>query len=79
MTDKATRNDNQTYFSHLFHQAQIKKVTTLPPIGKADHDIVYIENDKWFKRVREAPEKYSEKREKHRHCDAIREKTRKAS
>ena len=32
-------------------------MTTLPPIGKSDHDIVYIEIDTWLRRVRETPRK----------------------
>ena len=57
MTDKATRNDRilDLFFTSIPSTAN--KVTTLPPIGKADHDIVDIENDIWFKRVREAPRK----------------------
>jgi hypothetical protein len=35
----------------------LNKLTTLPPIGLADHDIVYIELDTWLKRVRETPSK----------------------
>ncbi|KAK3087114.1 hypothetical protein FSP39_001879 [Pinctada imbricata] len=35
----------------------MNKITTLPPIGKADHDIVYIEIDIWLRRVRETPRK----------------------
>ena len=37
----------------------ISKVTTLPPIGSSDHDIVYIEADIWLKRIRvwETPQK----------------------
>jgi hypothetical protein len=33
------------------------KLCTLPPIGLADHDIVYAEIDTWLKRVRETPRK----------------------
>ena len=57
MTDKATRNDRilDLFFTSI--PSTTNKVTTLPPIGKADHDIVYKENDIWFKRVREAPRK----------------------
>ena len=35
----------------------INKLTTFPPIGLADHDIVYIELDTQLKRVRETPRK----------------------
>ena len=35
----------------------INKVTTLPPIGSSDHDIVYAEADIWLKRIRETPRK----------------------
>lgn len=35
----------------------INKVNTIPPIGLSEHDIVYVENDIWLRRVRETPKK----------------------
>ena len=37
--------------------SNLNKICTLPPIGLADHDIVYAEIDTWLKRVRETPRK----------------------
>ncbi|XP_071123809.1 uncharacterized protein [Mytilus edulis] len=37
--------------------SNINKVSTLPPIGLSDHDIVYVEPDIWLRRVREKPRK----------------------
>ena len=37
--------------------SNLNKLCTLPPIGLADHDIVYAEIDTWLKRVRETPRK----------------------
>ncbi|CAC5417272.1 unnamed protein product [Mytilus coruscus] len=37
--------------------SNINKVSTLPPIGLSDHDIVYVESDIWLRRVREKPRK----------------------
>jgi hypothetical protein len=33
--------------------SNLNKLCTLPPIGLADHDVVYAEIDTWLKRVRE--------------------------
>ncbi|KAK3090224.1 hypothetical protein FSP39_010191 [Pinctada imbricata] len=35
----------------------VTKITTLPPIGSSDHDIVYAEIDTWLKRVKGPPRK----------------------
>ncbi|CAC5388360.1 unnamed protein product [Mytilus coruscus] len=37
--------------------SNINKVSTLPPIGLSNHDIVYVESDIWLRRVREKPKK----------------------
>jgi hypothetical protein len=41
----------------MSNPSNLNKVCTLPPIGLADHDIVYAEIDTWLKRVRETPRK----------------------
>ena len=43
--DKPTRKDRTLDLFLVANPTSISKVTTLPPIGKADHDIVYIELD----------------------------------
>ena len=57
MTDKCTRNNRILDLFFTSNPTNVNKVTTLPPIGKADHDIVYIEIDIWLRRVREIPRK----------------------
>ena len=57
MTDVPTRNDRILDLLFTSNPTNVNKVTTLPPIGLADHDIVYLEIDTWLKRVREIPRK----------------------
>ena len=57
MTDIPTRNDRVLDIFFVKNPTNINKLTTLPPIGLADHDIVYIELDTQLKRVRETPRK----------------------
>jgi hypothetical protein len=57
MTDIPTRNDRVLDLFFVKHPTNINKLTTLPPIGLADHDVVYIELDAWLKRLREIPRK----------------------
>ena len=57
MTDIPTRNDRVLDLFFVKHPTNINKLTTLPPIGLADHDVVYIELDTWLKRLREIPRK----------------------
>jgi hypothetical protein len=45
MTDILTRNDRVLDLFFVKNPTSIKKLTTLPHIGLADHDIVYIELD----------------------------------
>ncbi|CAC5397853.1 unnamed protein product [Mytilus coruscus] len=56
-TDKPTRNDRILDLIYVNNPTCINKVNTLPPIGLADHDIVYVEMGTWLKRVRETPRK----------------------
>jgi hypothetical protein len=55
--NKPTRKDRTLDLFLVTNPSSVNKVTTLPPIGKTDHDIVYIELDTWLKRVREVPRK----------------------
>ncbi|KAK3095451.1 hypothetical protein FSP39_014814 [Pinctada imbricata] len=57
MTDKPTRNNRILDLFFTTNPTNMNKITTLPPIGKADHDIVYIEIDIWLRKVRETPRK----------------------
>jgi hypothetical protein len=57
MTDIPTRNDRVLNIFFVKNPTNINKLTTLTPIGLADHDIVYIELDTWLKRLRETPRK----------------------
>ena len=57
MTDKCTRNNRILDLFFTSNPSNVNKLTTLPPIGKSDHDIVYIEIDTWLRRVRETPRK----------------------
>ena len=57
MTDIPTRNDRVLHLFFVNNPTSLNKLTTLPPIGLVDHDIVYIELDMWRKRVRESPRK----------------------
>lgn len=52
-----TRNDRILDLIMINNPTYISKVTTLPPIGSSDHDIVYAEADIWLKRLRETPRK----------------------
>ena len=52
-----TRNDRILDLIMVNNPTYINKVTTLPPIGSSDHDIVYAEADIWLKRIRETPRK----------------------
>jgi hypothetical protein len=55
MTDILTRNDRVLDLFFVKNPTSINKLTTLlPPIGLADHDIVYIELDTQLKRVRKS-------------------------
>ncbi len=55
--DKPTRKDRTLDLFLVTNPSSVNKITTLPPIEKADHDIVYIELDTRLKRVREVPRK----------------------
>ena len=57
ITDKTTRNDRILDLIFVNNPTCINKISTLPPIGLADHDIVYVEVDIWLKRIRETPRK----------------------
>ena len=57
MVDIETRKDRTLDLFFTNNPSSVNKMTTLPPIGKADHDIVYLEIDTWLKRVRELPRK----------------------
>ena len=39
------------------YPSQVNRVKRMPPIGKADHDIVYVEYDIKAKRIQQAPRK----------------------
>jgi len=52
-----TRSDKTLDLIFTNNPGNINKVNTIPPIGLSDHDIVYVENDIWLRRVRETPKK----------------------
>ena len=56
-SDKCTRNNRILDLFFTSNPTNINKVTTLPPIGRSNHDIVYIEIDTWLRRVSETPRK----------------------
>ena len=55
VTDKPTRNERTLDLLLMNNPSNLNKLCTLPPIGLADHDIVYAEIDTWLKR--ETPRK----------------------
>jgi hypothetical protein len=55
VTDKPTRNERTLDLLLMNNPSNLNKLCTLPPIGLADHDIVYAEIDAWLKR--ETPRK----------------------
>jgi hypothetical protein len=57
VTDKPTQNERTLDLLLMNNPSNLNKLCTLPPIGLADHDIVYAEIDTWLKRVRETPRK----------------------
>ena len=52
-----TRKDNTPYLLFTNSPSPINRVKGMHPIGKADHDIVYIEYDMKAKRTKQAPRK----------------------
>ena len=54
-----TRNDKTLDLLFTNSPSPVNRVKGMPPIGKADHDIVYVEYDIKAKRIQQAPRKIS--------------------
>ena len=52
-----TRNDKTLDLLLTSSPSPVNRVKGIPPIGKADHDIVYVECDIKAKRIQQAPRK----------------------
>ena len=57
VVDIPTRQDKTLDLLLTNNPVPVNRVKTLPPIGKADHDIVLLEYDIKSKRVRQTPRK----------------------
>ena len=57
VVDIPTRHDKTLDLLLTNNPVPVSRVKTLPPIGKADHDIVLVEYDIKSKRVRQTPRK----------------------
>ena len=52
-----TRNDRTLDFLFTNSPSPVNRVEGMPPIGKADHDIIHVEYDIKAKRIKQAPRK----------------------
>ena len=50
-----TRNDRTLDLLFTNSPSPVSRVKGMPPIGKADHDIIYVEYDIKVKRIQQAP------------------------
>ena len=54
VVDIPTRNDKTLDLLFTNFPSPVNRVKVMPPIGKADHDIVYVEYDIKAKRLKQA-------------------------
>ena len=60
ITDKPTRNERTLNLLFMNNPSNLNKLCTLPPIGLADHGIVYAEIDILLKKSQRKVMKYKE-------------------